>query len=71
MRTTRNVDPEIGRARALLGVAVRLGNDQEAEHKRQELRDLVMLNTAEKVAAALDDLTPEKAERIRALFGGA
>lgn len=71
MSATRNIDPEIGRAKSLLGVAVRTGNEEAAEQYRQELHDLNIIAVAKRVAAQLPELTPEKREQIRALLGGA
>lgn len=71
MPTTRNIDPEIGRARALVGVAARTGDKEAEKRYRQELHDLNMMAWAKKVAAGLPELTPEKREQIRALLGGA
>lgn len=73
MPATRNIniDPEIGRAKALVGVAARTG-DKEAERRyRQKLRDLNVIAAAKKVAAQLPELSPEQRERVRALLGGA
>lgn len=74
MPATRNIDPEITKTRGRLGVAVREGDKAAAEQYRQELRDLVIIAAAKRVAAQLAErpVSPETIERVRAaLFGGA
>lgn len=71
MPATRNVPPEIARLRGRLSGAVRRGDEEAARKYRQELRDIVVLAEAKKVAAQLPELTPEKREQVRALLGGA
>jgi len=68
---TRNVDPEVAKARSKIAVAVRLGNEEAAEQYRQELTDARILLAAQAVAARLPELSPEKREQVRALLGGA
>jgi len=68
---TRNIDPEIGRVKALLGVAARTGDKEAEKQYRQELHDLNNIAAAKKVVARLPDMTPEKREQVRALLGGA
>jgi hypothetical protein len=55
----------------MIGVAVRTGDDQAAHHYRQELADARILAAARSVAAKLSELSPEKQDKVRALFGGA
>lgn len=69
--TTRSVDPDVCKVRGRLGVAVREGDDEAADHYRQELHDLNIIAAAKKVAAQLPELSPEKREQIRALLAGA
>lgn len=72
MVTTRNVDPEVGKARGKLAVSVREGDEEAATLARQELHEAKIIAAAKKVAAQLPELTPEKREQVRALLlGGA
>lgn len=70
MPATRNVDPEVGAARASLAVAVRDGRDEEAAKYRKEL-DKAKKRAAIKRAVAHIELTDEQREHVRALLAGA
>jgi hypothetical protein len=68
---TRDVDPEVGKLRGMLGPATLKGDEQEIERIRGELHQAKILADARRVAARLPELPPEKQELLRALFGGA
>jgi hypothetical protein len=68
---TRNVDPEVGKARGKLGIAVLKGDEQAVEECRQQLHEAKIIAAAKAVAARLPELSPEKREHVRALLGGA
>lgn len=71
MALTRKYDPDVTHHRAKVAGYVKVGNEEKAEHHRQELAEALIVAAAKDVAAQLPKLSPESRERVRALLGGA
>jgi hypothetical protein len=68
MPGTKNVDPDVCKARGRLGTAVRIGDEGGAKRIRLELHQLQIVADAKRLAARLPELDFEKHQQVRAIL---
>lgn len=68
MTQKRNVDPDIAKAKALLGVAVRKRDTAAEKHYRRELAELNLVAEVRRIVAAAELMSPGDRDRVRGII---